>query len=50
MSNIEERIKKLEEKVDKLTNIIERYLEFWLNGTGLAPIYQSFIDEIKQIS
>lgn len=46
----DERIKRLEDKVDKLTNIIERYLEFWLNGTGLAPIYQSFIDEIKSIN
>ena len=43
----EERIKKLEDKVDTLTKIILDYLEFWEGGEGLKPIYHDFIERIK---
>lgn len=47
--NCEEEIKKLNEKLDKVIEITKRYYDFWLNGTALAPIYKSFIDELEEL-
>lgn len=47
--NLEEKIKEVEEKVDMLTGIVLDYLDFWVNGTALKPIYQEFIERTKQI-
>lgn len=46
---LEKRLERLEKKLDKLTNIVLDYLDFWVNGSALKPIYQKFIERTEEI-
>ena len=42
-----DKIEELEKRIEKLESILHDYLDFWVNGVALKPIYAQFIKRLK---